>query len=251
MAFTDEPAGTIPEGGRFGADTYERARAFLRANEASPTTTPAAPAKVAPVVQSRPKSTPVARPVTAATTSEYTPSTISNEAMTAMARKEAIRPDTTIEETLLGGKAAKTAAQAIGSLLGRAATPAASTSREVATKYDKITPIPNRPSMTRTEAISGPSGGARALPAPTAPSTPGIGVARSPAALQAPPTPVNPPKMDVFGASRRSPMRQGPAPKAQFRMEGTGRGAPFANGGMVKSTPKSTKYACGGPGKKA
>lgn len=254
MAFIDEPAGTIPEGGRFGADTYDRARAFLRANEASPTATPAAPAKVAPVVQSRPKSTPVARPVTTATTSEYTPSTISNEAMTAMARKEAIRPDTTIEETLLGGKAAKTAAQAIGNLLGRAAAPAASTSREVATKYDKITPIPNRPSMTRTEAISGPSGGRSAgLPGPgPAPSAPRVGSA--PAASRVGTSPAAPRlgRNTPPPAASKPPMsRTDASPRSRTRFNQDEAGVEFRNGGMVKSTPKSTKYACGGPVKKA
>lgn len=254
MAFIDEPAGTIPEGGRFGADTYDRARAFLRANEASPTATPAAPAKAAPVVQSRPKSTPVARPVTTATASEYTPSTISNEAMTAMARKEAIRPDTTIEETLLGGKAAKTAAQAIGNLLGRAAAPAASTSREVATKYDKITPIPNRPSMTRTEAISGPSGGRSAgLPGPgPAPSAPRVGSA--PAASRVGTSPAAPRlgRNTPPPAASKPPMsRTDASPRSRTRFNQDEAGVEFRNGGMVKSTPKSTKYACGGPVKKA
>ena len=255
MAFIDEPAGTIPEGGRFGADTYDRARAFLRANEASPTATPAAPAKVAPVVQSRPKSTPVARPVTTATTSEYTPSTISNEAMTAMARKEAIRPDTTIEETLLGGKAAKTAAQAIGNLLGRAAAPAASTSREVATKYDKITPIPNRPSMARTEAISGPSGGARSagLPSPApAPSAPRIGTASAAPRVGAAPAAPRLGRNTPPPAPSKAPMsRAAESPRSRTRFNQDEAGIEFRNGGMVKATPKSTKYACGGPVKKA
>ena len=256
MAFIDEPAGTIPEGGRFGADTYDRARAFLRANEAAPSTAaPAAPAKVAPVVQSRPKSTPVARPVTTATTSEYTPSTISNDAMTAMARKEAIRPDTTIEETLLGGKAAKTAAQAIGNLLGRAAAPAASTSREVATKYDKITPIPNRPSMTRTEAISGPSGGARSagLPSPApAPSAPRIGTASAAPRVGAAPAAPRLGRNTPPPAPSKAPMsRAAESPRSRTRFNQDEAGIEFRNGGMVKSTPKSTKYACGGPVKKA
>lgn len=258
MAFTDEPAGTIPEGGRFGADTYERARAFLRSGDAA--SSPAAP-KAAPVVASRPKSTPIARPSTGAASAPtpraaptYTPKTISNEEMTSMARKEAIRPDTTVEETLLGGKAAKAAISGISKMLGRSAAPAGSTSREVATKYDKITPIPNRPSMTRTEAISGPSGGRSAgLPGPgPAPSAPRVGsapaasrVGTSPAAPRlgrnTPPPAASTPPMSRTDASPRS--------RTRFNQDEAG--VEFRNGGMVKATPKSTKYACGGPVKKA
>lgn len=267
MAFTDEPAGTIPEGGRFGADTYERARAFLRSGDAAPSTasSPAAP-KAAPVVASRPKATPVARPSAGPapasslrTAPAYTPKTISNEEMTSMARKEAIRPDTTIEETLLGGKAAKAAISGISKMLGRAAAPAGSTSREVATKYDKVTPIPNRPSMTRTEAISGPSSGARSagLPGPgPAPSAPRVGpapaasrVGTSPAAprvgYDAPLTTASKPRV----SSGRVMKPKSPLDTRKFNQDEAG--VEFRNGGMVKSTPKSTKYACGGPVKKA
>ena len=258
MAFIDEPAGTIPEGGRFGADTYDRARAFLRANEAAPSTAaPAAPAKVAPVVQSRPKSTPMARPSTGAASAPtpraaptYTPKTISNEEMTSMARKEAIRPDTTVEETLLGGKAAKTAAQAIGNLLGRAAAPAASTSREVATRYDKITPIPKRPSMTRTEAISGPSGSARSagLPGPTpSPAMPRVGT-NPPAPRLERPAPLSTAEKPRVSSGRVMKPKSA-LDTRKFNQDEAG--VEFRNGGMVKSTPKSTKYACGGPVKKA
>lgn len=266
MAFTDEPAGTIPEGGRFGADTYERARAFLRSGDAAPSmaSSPAAP-KAAPVVASRPKSTPIARPSTGAASAPtpraaptYTPKTISNEEMTSMARKEAIRPDTTVEETLLGGKAAKAAISGISKMLGRSAAPAGSTSREVATKYDKVTPIPNRPSMTRTEAISGPSGGRSAgLPGPgPAPSAPRVGsapaasrVGTSPAAprvgYDAPLTTASKPRV----SSGRVMKPKSPLDTRKFNQDEAG--VEFRNGGMVKATPKSTKYACGGPVKKA
>lgn len=258
--FIDEPAGTIPEGGRFGADTYERARAFLRSNEAAPST--AAPAaKAAPVVASRPKSTPIARPSTGAASAPtpraaptYTPKTISNDEMTSMARKEAIRPDTTVEETLLGGKAAKAAISGISKMLGRSAAPAGSASREVATKYDKITPIPNRPSMTRTEAISGPSGGRSAgLPGPgPAPSAPRVGSAPAASRVGANPPAPRLGRNTPPPAAAKPPMsRAEVSPRSRTRFNQDESGMEFRNGGMVKSTPKSTKYACGGPVKKA
>ena len=45
--------------------------------------------------------------------------------------------------------------------------------------------------------------------------------------------------------------RAAESPRSRTRFNQDEAGIEFRNGGMVKSTPKSTKYACGGPVKKA
>ena len=66
---------------------------------------------------------------------EYSPSVSPRGSMNARAEREAIKPDTTVEEALLGGKAIKAAAGAIRG----AAKPVASKGRELAEKYDEVT----------------------------------------------------------------------------------------------------------------
>lgn len=243
--FIDEPAGTIPEGGRFGADTYERARAFLRSNEAAPST--AAPAaKAAPVVSSRPKSTPMARPSTG------TPAGTGASMRRAASVGTPAGAGAAMRNTDARAERIDAAMQGI---------------REAGTYSD--TPAPGRPVFVPV------MGGGRALEAvpralqgmKQAARLGGPSAARS-AGLSGP---APAPAMPRVGTNPPAPRLERPAPlsTAEKPRVSSGRvmkpksaldtrkfnqdeaGVEFRNGGMVRSTPKSTKYACGGPVKKA
>lgn len=243
MAFIDEPAGTIPEGGRFGSDTYDRARAFLRANEAAPSTAaPAAPAKAAPVVQSRPKSTPMARPSTG---------------MSAGTGASMRRADS------MGTPAGTGAAMRNTDARAERIDTAFKGIREAGTYSD--TPAPGRPvfqpvmgggraleavpralqGMKQAARLGGPSAARSAgLPGPApAPAMPRVGTN--------PPAPRLGRNTPPPAASKPPMSRTEASPRSRTRFNQDESGMEFRNGGMVKSTPKSTKYACGGPVKKA
>lgn len=242
MAFTDEPAGTTPEGGRFGADTYERARAFLRTSEAAPSTAAPAAPKAAPVAQSRPKSTPMARPSTG---------------MSAGTGASVRRADS------MGTPAGTGAAMRNTDARAERIDSAMQGIREAGTYSD--TPAPGRPvfvpvmgggrtleavpralqGMKQVARLGGPSAARSAgLPGPApAPAMPRVGTN--------PPAPRLGRNTPPPAASKPPMSRTEASPRSRTRFNQDESGMEFRNGGMVKSTPKSTKYACGGPVKKA
>ena len=240
--FIDEPAGTIPEGGRFGSDTYERARAFLRSNEAAPSTAAPAAPKAAPVVSSRPKSTPMARPSTGTpagtgaamrrAASVGTPAGTGAAMRNTDARAEridaamqGIREAGTYSDTPAPGRPVFVPVMGGGRALE--AVPRALQGMKQAARL-------GGPSTARSAGLSGPAP-APAMPrVGTNPPAPRLGRNTPPPAASKPPM-----------------SRAEISPRSRTRFNQDESGMEFRNGGMVKSTPKSTKYACGGPVKKA
>jgi hypothetical protein len=246
----------VPETGRFkdtDPDIYTRARKFVESGGETPAATPKTAAPKPAPKAAAPKSP--AAPAPKASPS-YTPRTMSQEEVVAAGRKEAIKPDTTVEETLMGGKALKAAAAGVGRMMGRSAAPA-SVSREVATKYDKITPIPNRAARTMTQGIESRGAAGPALPSPgSAPrvggpaATPRVSAQSVPSRLPSP-APSAPAAAKPKPPMMKAKPKAAPAkPRANDAMNKAIRSRSpddmYAKGGMVKATPKATKYACGG-----
>lgn len=191
---------------------------------------------------------------------EYSPSVVSREEMNKRAEKQAIKPDTTIEETLLGGKAIKAAA---GALRG-AAKAATSKGGELATKYDEVTFLGRSgpkeamkqigegqrklggPSSSASKAVEGPSGSPR-LGGTAERARIGMEEAKK-VAVEAPKKAAKPSgdskelkkfndELKKFKAKKEAPSSPKTTPKSKTdtRKWGEDKGIEFARGGMVKN----------------
>lgn len=243
--------GDVPDTGRWrdsDPDIYTRARKFVESGDTDVDEAPKAKPKSA--VKPSARRAAAATPKTESTSTEgtkqstakaqdYTPAQLSDEEMNARARKESIQPDTTLEETLLGGKLLKAAGKGISRMMNK---PATSASRDVATKYDEVTPIPNRAPRVRTEAIEGPKPAGRSLPSPDA--TPRLGGPSNSARTAAEDiTPRLPRSKPAAPKREEAPMsKTKTSPRARSKFNEDESGAEFKCGGNVKAK----KMASGG-----
>lgn len=152
---------------------------------------------------------------------------------------QAVKPDTSVEEALLGGKMAKAG---LGML--KSAAPAASKSTALAEKFDKITPIPSRTQPAAQAALPSPKTGGPALGSPSGTPALGgpsasarVGGAAAPKSLPAPTKTVGTPKPKAKPKAKQPVPKGAKAPAASKRTKKFNddeAGVEFKRGGAVK-----------------